>query len=94
MILLITKQKITPSQQKKYKKDHKSILEIFQKMKIFKKINYANKRNNNMSDVNGKRRKEYMNIFYHKRKCLLNYLVNRVKELEKFALVGKRASGS
>lgn len=35
-----------------------------------------------MSDLNGERKKEYMNNYYRKRNSFLNYLINRVDELK------------
>ena len=39
-----------------------------------------------MSDAHRERKKEYMKIYHHKRKKLLNYLINCVEELENLCL--------
>ena len=53
--------------------------------KEIKKRNYANAKNKNMSETDKERKKEHMKN-HHKRKDLLNYLINRVKELENICL--------
>ena len=50
----------TKPTKKNYKEDRKSITETSQKMKTFKKRNYANIRNKNMPDADRGRRKEYL----------------------------------
>lgn len=51
-----------------YKKYRQNIIKIFQKVKTLKKRNYANIRNENMSDSNRERRKEYMENYYYEGK--------------------------
>ena len=77
------KQKHITKPTKKYKKDHKSNIEIFQKMKKLKiYIYYANNKKNYMTEVDRGNEKEYMKNYYYKRKKLVNYLINPAEELE------------
>ena len=70
MILLIIKQKTNYQANKKNaKKDCKSIIEIFQKIKKTRKRNHASNRNEKMLDaVREKKKRIYMKNYYYERK--------------------------
>ena len=69
---------ITKPTKKIYKNDCWSLINLFQKMKMFKKGSYANNRNNR-----GERKKKRTdeNLLLWKKKKM-NYLINHVEELE------------
>ena len=48
--------------------------------------NYANNRNENISDKNRERENEYMRNYYYKSQNFLNHLLNCVEELENVSL--------
>ena len=76
---------ITKPIKKNCKKDHENIIEIFLKMRKLEK-NYANNRNENISDKNRETENEYMRNYYYKSKNLLNHLINCVEKLENVSL--------